>query len=63
MSATIAQDETYRTITVYDPDADELSDVDAMARAVEQLDGPRSWTFVDCERVNYNRVKVRFQRL
>jgi hypothetical protein len=58
----IAYDETFRTVTVYASDADELSNDDAREYAERHVDSAL-WTFVDCETVNYNGVAVRFQRL
>ncbi len=64
MSMVIVSDETYRTITVYDPDDDEgLSEGDARARATEELNDAGRWTWIDCEYINYNRIDVRFQLL
>jgi len=58
----IVCDETFRTVTVYAPDADELTDDDARKFAEQHIDSTL-WTFVDCDPVRYNRVRVRFQRL
>ncbi len=65
MTRVIVSDETYRTITVYDPDVNELSEGDAQRIAIDEAyeDRLQDWEFVDCERVNYNKVKVRFQQL
>lgn len=61
----VTQDCTIRTITVYDPDG-ELSDEAAQEFATIMLTnygGAIYWSFLDCERINYNKVAVRFERL
>jgi len=64
MSADITQDETIRTVVVYDPDSEELRMIVARTVARSKLElSPDLWAFLDCQRINYNKVQVRFQLL
>lgn len=61
MTAVIVSDEAIRTTVVYDPDADELTDEDAITTAKKWLD-QRRWVFIGCDRIGDSRVAVRFRR-